>query len=74
MGRTGTFIAFDILQQQVTKDRIVYVYGCVERLRGERMSMVQTKVRFHGVWRKMAILFVAVTPCKSRQFIYLNTN
>ncbi len=44
VGRTGTFIALDILQQMATKQKSIDVYNCVRRLRTERMLMVQTKV------------------------------
>ena len=45
VGRTGTFIALDILQNVATKDATIDVYACVHGLRSERMFMVQTKVR-----------------------------
>jgi len=46
VGRTGTFIALDILQQMAVKNQTVDIYNCVDRLRRERMMMVQTKVDF----------------------------
>ena len=46
VGRTGTFIALDIIQQIAVKDKLVDIYKSVERLRLERMLMVQTKVNY----------------------------
>ncbi|KAK2159425.1 hypothetical protein LSH36_153g00013 [Paralvinella palmiformis] len=43
VGRTGTFIALDILQKTAIKEKTVDIYSCVDRLRRERMIMVQTK-------------------------------
>jgi len=45
VGRTGTFIALDILQQMAIKQKSVDIFNCVQRLRNERMLMVQTLVR-----------------------------
>jgi protein tyrosine phosphatase len=45
VGRTGTFIALDILLQQMAHEKVVDIYGCVQKLRQQRMLMVQTKVR-----------------------------
>ncbi|KAK2157476.1 hypothetical protein LSH36_190g00109 [Paralvinella palmiformis] len=42
VGRTGTFIALDILQQMAIKQKSVDLFNCVQRLRNERMLMVQT--------------------------------
>ncbi|KAK2140984.1 hypothetical protein LSH36_1190g00087 [Paralvinella palmiformis] len=44
VGRTGTFIALDILLQQMADERVADVLGCVQKLRQQRMLMVQTKV------------------------------
>ncbi|KAK2139683.1 hypothetical protein LSH36_1656g00048, partial [Paralvinella palmiformis] len=46
IGRTGTFIALDILQQVALKEPTLDVYGCVQRLRQERMLMVQTELQY----------------------------
>ncbi|KAK2153788.1 hypothetical protein LSH36_286g02007 [Paralvinella palmiformis] len=46
VGRTGSFIALDILQQMATKQQSVDIYNCVDRLRRERMFMVQTKEQY----------------------------
>ena len=44
VGRTGTFIAIDILLQQMVHVNGVDIYGCVKYLREQRMLMVQTVV------------------------------
>ncbi len=44
VGRTGTFIALDILVEQAMATGVVDVFGCVHKLRQQRMDMVQTKV------------------------------
>jgi len=44
VGRTGTFIALDILTEQGQTLGYVDPVGCVTELRNQRVSMVQTKV------------------------------
>ena len=44
IGRTGTFIAIDILTQQATCEGKIDVFQCVNLLRTQRMDMVQTLV------------------------------
>jgi protein tyrosine phosphatase len=43
-GRTGTFIALDILMEQATTTGVVDVLACVHELRRQRMDMVQKEV------------------------------
>ncbi|NXX98898.1 PTPRK phosphatase, partial [Centropus bengalensis] len=45
IGRTGTFIALDFLLKMGKAEGKVDVFHCVQRLREQRVSMVQTKVR-----------------------------
>ena len=45
VGRTGTFIAMDIALEQAKKEGVVDIAGIVNRLRQQRMKMVQTLVR-----------------------------
>ena len=46
VGRTGTFIAVDIALEQAKKEGVVDIAGVVNRLRKQRMKMVQTLVSF----------------------------
>ncbi|XP_009328701.1 PREDICTED: receptor-type tyrosine-protein phosphatase mu-like [Pygoscelis adeliae] len=45
IGRTGTFIALDFLLKMGKAEGEVDVFHCVQRLREQRVSMVQTKSR-----------------------------
>ena len=45
VGRTGTFTALDILYDQGMDQGYVDMFGCVQDLRDQRVSMVQTKVQ-----------------------------
>ena len=45
VGRTGTFIAIDLALEQAKKERVIDIAGIVNRLRQQRMKMVQTLVR-----------------------------
>ncbi|KFB37699.1 AGAP011650-PA-like protein [Anopheles sinensis] len=42
VGRTGTFIALDILLQRMQQEKKINVYDTVKRLRRQRVKMVQT--------------------------------
>ena len=44
VGRTGTFIAIDILLEQVEKEKIVDVSRVINKMRHQRMKIVQTAV------------------------------
>ena len=44
MGRTGSFIAIDIILEQVEKQKRVDVSGVINKMRHQRMKMVQTAV------------------------------
>ena len=45
VGRTGTFIAIDLSMEQAKKEGVIDIAGIVNRLRQQRMRMVQTLVR-----------------------------
>lgn len=42
VGRTGTFIALDIMMQRIKQERKINVFDLVKQLRSQRMKMVQT--------------------------------
>ena len=44
VGRTGTFITIDLALEQAKKEGVVDIAGIVNRLRQQRMQMVQTVV------------------------------
>ena len=44
VGRTGTFITIDLALEQAEKEGVVDIAGIVNRLREQRMKMVQTEV------------------------------
>ena len=46
VGRTGTFIAVDIALEQAFKEGVVDIAGIINRLREQRMQMVQTAVSY----------------------------
>ncbi|NXY50461.1 PTPRK phosphatase, partial [Ceuthmochares aereus] len=46
IGRTGTFIALDFLLKMGKAENKVDVFRCVQRLREQRVSMVQTKEQY----------------------------
>ena len=45
IGRTGVFIAIDIALEQAKREGVVDIAGIVNRLRQQRMKMVQSLVR-----------------------------
>lgn len=46
VGRTGTYIAIDLLTEEGESDGSVDVFDCVRKLREQRVNMVQTSVCF----------------------------
>ena len=50
VGRTGTFIAVDLALEQARKEGMVDIAGIVNRLRQQKMQMVQTLVRLNSLY------------------------
>ena len=46
VGRTGTFICIDNVLEQVKKEKVVDIAGAINKMRHQRMKMVQTPVSF----------------------------
>ena len=46
VGRTGTYIAVDIALEQASREGVVDIAGIINRLREQRMKMVQTAVSY----------------------------
>lgn len=42
VGRTGTFIALDIMKQRMKQEKKINIFELVKQLRSQRMKMVQT--------------------------------
>ena len=45
VGRTGTFICIDNVLEQIKKEKVVDIAGVMNKMRHQRMKMVQTSVR-----------------------------
>ena len=45
VGRTGTFICIDNVLEQIKKENVVDIAGVINKMRHQRMKMVQTSVR-----------------------------
>ena len=45
VGRTGTFICIDHVLEQIKKEEVVDIAGAINKMRHQRMKMVQTVVR-----------------------------
>ena len=48
VGRTGTFICIDNVLEQIEKEKVVDIAGAINKMRHQRMKMVQTHVRLHA--------------------------
>ena len=46
IGRTGTFICIDNVLEQVKKEKVVDIAGAINKMRHQRMKMVQTPVSY----------------------------
>lgn len=79
VGRTGTFIATDILYERGLQTGYIHVHECVTDLRVQRANMVQTKEQYVLLYRLMAELFcLPFQPVKvddfARHFMAMSEN
>ena len=45
VGRSGTFICFDIILDKIKKDKVVDIFGTINQLRSQHMKLVKDLVR-----------------------------
>ena len=62
VGRTGTFITVDMALEQAEKERKVDIAGIVNRLREQRMKMVQTDVSWSLTSSSILVCLGTVVP------------
>ena len=46
IGRTGTFVCIDNVLEQVKKEKVVDIAAAINKMRHQRMKMVQTPVSY----------------------------
>ena len=61
MGRTGTFITIDHVLEQVGKEGVVDIAGVINKIREQRMKLVQTVVSVAEDSIRMINLFLTVS-------------
>ena len=71
MGRTGTFIAIDIILEQVEKEKVVDVCGVITKMRQQRMKMVQTAVSDLILYVKQSAI-ILMPHVLQNQFIFIH--
>ena len=64
VGRTGTFICIDIVLEQVKKENKVDIAGTINKLRHQRMKMVQTPVRLRMLIQMISYSKTNIFPTK----------
>lgn len=57
VGRTGTYIVLDAMLDQMTAEGVVDIYGFVCHIRQQRISMVQTEVRWETVRPGLELIY-----------------
>ena len=63
VGRTGTFITIDHVLEQVEKEGVVDIAGVINKIRQQRMKLVQTVVsetKFCSENKLTPVIFTAV--------------
>ena len=73
VGRTGTFIAIDMAIEQANKEGLIDIPGIVNRLRQQRMKMVQTEVYICNIIKAhmhtQPSMIIAL-PGKTERYLY----
>ena len=57
VGRTGTFICIDNVLEQIKKEKVVDIAGAINKMRHQRMKMVQTHVRLYTIYIHMQLYY-----------------
>ncbi|XP_060574377.1 receptor-type tyrosine-protein phosphatase T-like [Ruditapes philippinarum] len=65
VGRTGTFIALDILANEGVSERTVDIFACVRNLREDRVSLVQTVEQYRFLHDALVLLLDSHTSVKA---------
>ena len=65
VGRTGTFIAIDIILEQVEKEKVTDVCGVITKMRHQRMKMVQTAVSDEVQLKEQHHVLIVSCPTES---------
>ncbi|XP_025079516.1 receptor-type tyrosine-protein phosphatase epsilon-like isoform X2 [Pomacea canaliculata] len=68
IGRTGTYLALDILLSQSLHDDTVDVFKCVWNLRQQRTSMVQTQAQYNFIYEVLAAAAMTSVPVPAEKF------
>ncbi|VDM37184.1 unnamed protein product [Toxocara canis] len=72
VGRTGVFIALDILLQHIKRHSTVDIFGCVRKLREQRVRMVQTVEQYITLYEAVALAIqesdTTISSVPSRKF------
>ena len=73
VGRTGTFITIDLALEQAKTEGVVDIPGIVNRLREQRMQMVQTVVCTLVYWSLLQYTVFTTYPLSyiQQQYIFL---
>ena len=63
VGRTGTFICIDNVLEQIKKEKVVDIAGAINKMRHQRMKMVQTHVRLYIMYSYVCSCIIPIIMC-----------
>ena len=72
IGRTGTFICIDNVLEQVKKVKVVDIAGAINKMRHQRMKMVQTPVSYAYHIDVDCIIMHTIMIIYKEQYIFLH--